>query len=222
MGRDASMGVVSRHEGPDDESSRWVARLSSTGADRVHAIQALFELCYRGARHEIGRRRGSLPPEILGDLDDLAHQAADDAVAAIVRKLADYRGASRFTTWAYKFAVFEASSALRREAWRSRDVTIDDEAWGRVVDAADVDPAVEAQTRELVVAIERAARSGLTPWQREVFTAVTILEVPIDVLAARHGSTRGAIYKVLHDARRRVRTWLAAEGWQVESTRRTS
>ena len=97
----------------DDESRQWLARLDPEGSDRPGAIHALFELLHRAARHEARRRRGSLPPRILDELDDIARQAADDALAVLLRKLDDYRGASRFTTWAYKFAIFEVSAALR-------------------------------------------------------------------------------------------------------------
>lgn len=202
----------------DEESRLWLDRLQSQGPDRTEAVQALFDLLHRGARHEAHRRRGSLPGTVVDELDDLALQAADDALAAILRKLADYRGASRFTTWAYKFAIFEVSAALRREAWRGRAITIDDAAWGRLADPAPVDPQAETEVRELLAAIERSVASDLTARQREVFMAVVILEVPVDVVAERHGSTRGAVYKVLHDARRKLRTALDAQGWHSDES----
>jgi RNA polymerase sigma-70 factor, ECF subfamily len=202
---------------PDEESRRWLERLRSPGPDRAAAIEALFELLRRGALSEAHRRRGSLPPRVVDELDDLTRQAADDALAAIIRKLDDYQGASRFTTWAYKFAIFELSTALRREAWRGRSLTIDEAAWGRLADSTPTDPSAEADARELVAALERSVNEDLTPRQREVFVAIVIAEVPVDVVAHRHGSTRGAMYKVLHDARRKLRTALGAQGWNVDS-----
>jgi RNA polymerase sigma-70 factor (ECF subfamily) len=158
---------------------------------------------------------------VVAELDDLARQAADDAVAAVLRKLPDFRGASRFTTWAYKFVVFELSSTLRREAWRGRAITIEDASWERLVDTAPVDPVAEVQGRELLLAIERAVNALLTARQREVFVAVTVKGIPIDAIAERHNSTRGAIYKVLHDAREKLRRALDAEGWRLgEADRR--
>lgn len=199
----------------DDESRQWLRSLLSHGQEQEDAIQSLLELLRRGARAEALRRAGSLPRRVLADIDDLAHQAADDAVLAVLRKLRAYRGDSRFTTWAYKFVIFEVSSALRREAWRGRELPADDERLGRLPDRATVDPASETEGRELLSAIERAIVAELTPWQRRVFTAVAISSVPIDVLAERHATSRGAIYKVLHDARCKLRIALAAQGWEV-------
>lgn len=200
----------------DEESRRWLERLRSDDPERTDAIEALHQLLHRAARHEANRRRGSVPEAVVGELDDLARQAAGDALTAILRKLPEYRGASRFTTWAYKFAVFEVSTAIRREAWRGRSITIDDGAWSRLIDPASVAPHAETEVRELLAAVAQALASNLSPRQREVFTAIVILEVPADVVAERHESTRGAIYKVLHDARRKIRASLTEQGWQLD------
>ena len=197
----------------DEESRLWIERLHSEGAERTEAIKSLFELLHRVAYGEALRRRGSLPPHVINDLDDLTRQAADDALASVLRKLDHYRGASRFTTWVYKFAVLEVSAALRREVWRGRAITIGEDAWSQMVDMASVDPHAETEVRELLAAIERSVAADLTPWQREVFSSVVVLEVPVDVVADRHGTTRGAIYKVLHDARRKLRAALGTQGW---------
>lgn len=200
----------------DDESRRWLRSLSSHGQEREDAIHALLQLLLRGARAEALRRAGSLPRRVLADIDDLAHQAADDAVTAVLRKLRAYRGDSRFTTWAYKFVIFEVSSALRREAWRGREIPADGERLEQLPGKVTLDPVRETEGRELLKAIERAIAAELTPWQQQVFSAVVISSVPIDVLADRHATSRGAVYKVLHDARRRLRAALAAEGWEVD------
>jgi RNA polymerase sigma-70 factor, ECF subfamily len=217
MARDvpASRAADSPTLGLDDESRLWLDRLGSRGPDNAAAIEGLFDLLHRGARHEAHRRRGSLPSRVVDELDDLARQAADDALAAVLRKLDDYRGASRFTTWAYKFAIFEVSAALRREAWRGRSITIADEAWDRLADMMPVDPQAETDVRELLAAVERSVASDLTPRQRDVFVAVVVLEVPVDVVADRNGSSRGATYKVLHDARQKIRQALASQGWDI-------
>lgn len=202
----------------DQESRHWLERLGSSGPHHTDAVEALFELLHRGARHEANRRRGSLPAAVANELDDLARQAADDALAAVLRKLSDYRGASRFTTWAWKFAIFEVSAAIRRAAWRGRAISIDDAAWGRIADTAHVDPHAALEARELVAAVQWSVSRDLTALQREVFVAIVVLEVPVDVVADRRGTTRGAIYKALHDARRTLRRGLAAQGWAVDET----
>jgi RNA polymerase sigma-70 factor (ECF subfamily) len=206
----------------DDESRLWLEGLRSDGPERADAVRSLFDLLHRGALREAHRRRGSLSAAVIAELDDLARQAAGDALTAILRKLADYRGASRFTTWAYKFVIFEVSSALRRESWRGRAITIDDGAWDRLTDPNPVDPHARAEIRELRAAIGRSVAADLTELQREVFLAIVVLEVPVDVVAERHDSNRGAIYKVLHDARRKLRASLSADGWHAQGARTTT
>lgn len=216
MGPDRPAGVVDVVDELDADSRQWLDRLMSPGPTGVEAIHALFDLLHRAALHECGRRRGTLPATLLADLDDVARQAADDAVAAVLRKLPEYRGRSRFTTWAYKFVVYELSTTLRREAWRGRSITMADTSWERIVDEAPFDPVAEAEGRELIAAVHRVVNTSLTRRQRDVFVAVAILHAPIDAIAERHNSSRGAIYKVLHDAREKLRGALDAEGWRLD------
>lgn len=185
--------------------------LCSRGAIRDAALGQLHALLLRGARHELGRRGGLLAELPQAEIDDLAHQAAGDAMITLLRKLETFRGDSRFSTWAYKFAIFEAGVKARRRAWRDREVKLDDKSWLTIGDSsATVHRSVE--TRELLAAIARAVKDELTPRQREVFTALAINEVPIDVLAERMDTTRGALYKTLHDARKKLRAALADSG----------
>ena len=197
----------------DSESRAWIDGLRASGSAHSDALERLHDLLVRAAFAE-ARWRGHLYPEIVGpELDDLCRQAADDAVVAVTAKLDGYRGASRFTTWAYGFAVFEISVKLRRHAWRgSRIPTADDDAvWDRLApSAAGAQGSVEVA--ELLRALRRAVAEELTPRQREVFAAVALNEVDIDVVAGQLGSTRGAVYKVLHDARQKLRRRLAREG----------
>jgi RNA polymerase sigma-70 factor (ECF subfamily) len=185
--------------------------LRAGGADGEDARRRLHELLLRAARFEINRRRGSLSHLRGGDLDDLAHQAADDALLAILGKLDDYRGESRFTTWAYKFALLEAAVRLRRRAWQGREVPLEPEQWS-VLPGGDVPPATSAENREVLGALADAIRVELTPHQREVLVAIALNGVPIDVLAERLNITRGALYKTVHDARKKLRTHLASAG----------
>ncbi len=145
------------------------------------------------------------------DVDDLAIQAADDALLAILAKLHTYRGQSRFTTWAYKFALLEAAVKARRRAWQGREVALDDDGWALVAERGH-GPGADAETAELLRAVQEAIATALTPHQRSVLVALTLRDVPIDVLAERLGTTRGALYKTLHDARRKLRAHLALQG----------
>jgi RNA polymerase sigma-70 factor (ECF subfamily) len=195
----------------DNESRAWLDALRSKGRERDKAIERLHALLVRAARFEVQRRR-SLAPHLRGDdFEDLAMQSADDALVAILRKLDDFRGDSRFTTWVYKFALFEAAVAVRRRGWQGREVPLADAGWERFLDPSR-SPHVEAESSEIVAAVRDGIAERLTSHQREVLVAVTLSGVPIDVLAERLGTTRGALYKTLHDARQKLRAHLAEIG----------
>jgi RNA polymerase sigma-70 factor (ECF subfamily) len=204
----------------DDESSAWLAALGSDGRRHDDAVGRLHELLLRAARFEILRRRSALAQVRGEELDDLAMQAADDALVAVLSKFERYRGESRFTTWAYKFALLEAAVKVRRRAWRDREVTLEPDAWERVADRA-LAPEAAVEGRELVDALREAIARGLTPHQRGVLVALAIDGIPVDVLAERLGTTRGALYKTLHDARRKLRAELAGRGFPIQHQRGT-
>jgi RNA polymerase sigma-70 factor (ECF subfamily) len=200
-----------REASPAAESEAWLSALRSEGAEREQAVAELHELLLRAARFEVGRRRAALLQVRGEELDDIAMQAADDALMAVLAKLDDFRGASRFTTWAYKFALLEAGVKLRRRAWQGREVVLEPESWTGF--AARGPTAQEGlEQTELFDKLRDAVDEALTPHQRQVFVALALNEVPIDVLAERLESSRGALYKTLHDARRKLRHELAASG----------
>jgi RNA polymerase sigma-70 factor, ECF subfamily len=192
------------------EARVWLGALRATGAERDEAIRRLHELLLRAARFELNRRRGMLAHTSRESIDDLAVQSADDALTAILAKLDDYRFESRFTTWAYKFAILEAAVRTRRRAWQERELPIDPDAW-TTLPARTLDPAEDLERRDRLRAVIDAVRTELSPHQREVLGALVLAEVPIDVLAERLGTTRGALYKTLHDARRKLRTAIGAD-----------
>jgi RNA polymerase sigma-70 factor (ECF subfamily) len=194
----------------DQESAEWLRDLDANGGSRDQAIARLHALLLRVARGEAIRRRAMLGRG--GDeVDDLCVQAANDALMAVLAKLDTYRGAARFTTWACKFAIFEASTRLRRHAWRERKIELDETVWDRLPDAA---PPAHRQMEndQLMSDLRSAVDTRLTPRQRMIFQSVTVDDVPIDVLAERLGSSRGAIYKTLHDARTKLRRALIDAG----------
>jgi RNA polymerase sigma-70 factor (ECF subfamily) len=192
-----------------DDTQAWVAALRGPAGPREEALATLHALLLRAARFELGRRRRALAHIPYGEVDDLAMQAADDALVAILAKLDSFRGQSRFTTWAYKFALLEAGVKARRRAWQGREVMLDETAWPALADAGP-SPQHALEDTELLRAFRDAVRTELTPHQREVFRALALNDVPIDVLAERLGTSRGALYKTLHDARRKLRAALAA------------
>ena len=201
--------------GPTD-SRAWLSALRSPGPEHDKAVAALHELLLRAARFEVSRRRAALSHVRGEELDDLALQAADDALVAVLGKLDDYRGISRFTTWAYKFALLETSVRLRRRTWQEREVVLEPEVWPLMADSGE-GPQRQAETRELMRAIKQGVDSCLTEHQREVLVGLALNGVPIDVLAERLNTTRGALYKTLHDARRKLRADLGERGFTLHS-----
>jgi RNA polymerase sigma-70 factor (ECF subfamily) len=199
---------------PDEDSARWLVDLRGAGSEREDAVARLHALLLRAARFEVHRRRGSLIQLSPSDVDDLALQAADDAVIAVLAKLDAFEGRSRFTTWAYKFAIYEASVRCRTRSWSGREVPLQPEQWSLLPDA-DIGPEQYAEQRELLQAVTDGIRTVLTPHQSTVLVALAVTGVPIDVLAQRLGSTRGAVYKTLHDARRKLRGHLHDRGLTV-------
>jgi RNA polymerase sigma-70 factor, ECF subfamily len=188
----------------DAESQTWLDRLDPSSRERDAAIGDLHALLLKAARYEVNRRGSN-------DADDLAQQSADDALVAVLGKLDDFRGDSRFTTWAYKFALFEAGVKLRRRAWQGREVQLEPATWALIARVGPT-PQQDVETTELLAGLQAAIAEDLSPHQREVLVAVTLDGVPIDVLADRLNTTRGALYKTIHDARHKLRGALAARG----------
>ena len=211
--------TISAPIGATSDSDAWLAALRGTGPGYDQAVEALHALLLRAARFEVSRRRASLSYVRGEELEDIALQAADDALMAVLRKLDGFRGESRFTTWAYKFALLEAGVKLRRRAWQEREVVLDPDGWTGFAETA-AGPDSDAEQAELMQALADCIGVDLTPHQRQVLVALAIDGVPIDVLAERLTTTRGALYKTLHDARRKLRAKLADRGFPLETAER--
>jgi RNA polymerase sigma-70 factor (ECF subfamily) len=205
--------VTTAGHGPDADPEDWVAALSAGGAQQLAATRRLHELMLRAAAHQVSRMRSALPDDSRATVDVIVNQAADEAMTALLAKLHTFEGRSRFTTWAYKFAILQAASDVRRVQWQHREVELHDLTLaGRP--APDHDgPERQAEGAELAAAVARSMRTVLTPHQRRVAIALLVDGVPIDVLADRLGTTRGALYKTVHDVRTRLRADLTDRGY---------
>jgi RNA polymerase sigma-70 factor (ECF subfamily) len=198
----------------DPESQRWVEHLRPGHSRRDEAVSKLHEVLVRVAVHELSRR-GSRLEWIAGpEFEDLAQQAADDALVNILAKLDEFRGLSRFTTWAYKFVIFEVSGKVARHAWRRHPPSREELTFQQLPDSLAPRPGDRLEQREQLKALALAI-DELTDRQREVFVAIALNDVSIDVLAVQLGTNRNAIYKNLFDARRNLRTRMAAAGHPV-------
>jgi RNA polymerase sigma-70 factor, ECF subfamily len=195
--------------GAEDQAT-WLGPLAAAGPAHDRAVGELHGLLLRASRFEVQRRAAALGVAGDPDLEDIAQQAADDALLAVMSRLDHFERRSRFTTWAYKFAINTAGVAVRRHAWRDRAIAASpDGSLERLADRAQ-SPAEAAETRELLGRIVDAI-ARLTPHQRNVLLALAVDGVPIDVLADRLSTNRNALYKTLHDARTRLRGVLGSE-----------
>ncbi len=188
----------------DPESQELLQALTGSGRAYDDACARLHELLLRAARFEVTRRARSLKG---AEADAIATEAADDALLAVLRRLDDFRGLSKLTTWAYKFALYEAAVKVRRHAWRDRELPVEPDTLASLHGGVP-GPEEDVEMRERLGTIAAAIDEVLTPHQRRVLVALAVNGVPIDVLAERLSTTRGALYKTLHDARAKLRVQL--------------
>jgi RNA polymerase sigma-70 factor, ECF subfamily len=203
---DVEAGSRERHIVPDQE---WVPRLSLPGPVRDQTIGLLHELMIRAAWHQVARMPESAALGVARRTE-IVQAAADEATVSVLTRLGTFEGRSKFTTWAYKFGILHAGVELRRVAWRGREIDL-----GSIPEPSALGPTPESQAegRDLARAVWRGLDEALTPHQRRITVALLVDDVPIDVLAERLGTTRSALYKTLHDARKRLRVFLADQGY---------
>jgi len=177
----------------------------------------------RAATHALRRRRATLGALTSTDIGQLAEDCAQNAVVAILQRLDDFRGESRFTTWAYSVAINMALIAARRERWRhvSLEDVIDDprlDDWTSADGGAPADPHRLSLQRETLAVVRDAIEHHLSDRQRQALKAIFFDGVPLDELARHWGSNRNAVYKLLHDARRKLKARLEDAGFSVQDT----
>jgi RNA polymerase sigma-70 factor, ECF subfamily len=200
----------------DEESRSWLLRLASADpAERQAAERELHDRLVRIALAEV-RRRSSRTQVTGPELDDVAHQAAGDAMLAILGKLAEFRGESRFITWVYKFVILEVSSKLGRHYWRNPPVALDAAQWERLPDRLGLDPHQHAEAAGILAEVRHVIDSELTAHQRRIFVAIVVDGIPLNALAEKLGLQRNAIYQVIFDTRRKIRRALVAKGYLDE------
>jgi RNA polymerase sigma factor (sigma-70 family) len=202
--------------GIDRENRRWLHALAATGAAREAACSELYPLLLRVAKSE-ARRRAPVLNLDGPELEDIAHQAAADALIAVGERLDKFRGEARFTTWASKFVIFDVATKMNRHYWHRHEVPYEQEDWSKIALRFDLGPDEEAQVREFAAAISSAVEENLSERQRIVFVATVLNGMPMDVLADQLGSSHNTLYKVLFDARKKLRAALVVGGYLPET-----
>ena len=194
-------------------NERWLAALRARGPERNAAIEDLRALLVRGMGYALAK----FPNVSAADLEDFGQEA----VLRILGNLDSFRGQSRFLTWAHKIAIRVAYSELRRARWRDVPLQMpQDHGKDQFVPDTIVDPdagpeALAVQPSVLEV-VRRTIRDGLTDRQRQAMVAVVVQGVPLEEVARRMDTNRNALYKLLHDARRRLQRRLAERGLSME------
>jgi len=205
MGAAGALTVTTR------DNAQWLAALRGSGAEQAAALADLRTYLLRAALFALRRARGHLGLMARAEIEALAEDCAQEAVLAVVQSLDRFRGESRFTTWAYAFAVNAALMAARRERWKRvpldgvlEDGGFDWAAWRE--SAAEAEG--QARRSETLAALREAIEASLSERQRQALKAVVFDGVPLDELARHWGSNRNALYKLLHDARRKLKAHL--------------
>ncbi len=195
----------------------WTAALSAVGNAQAEALVDLRALLLRAALYTLVTHL-----QDLRHLDEsarlaLAEDCAQEATLAVLRRINDFRGESKFTTWAYKFGINVALARARRERWKgvSLDALDEDESldWLQRAVAPVADSEAAALRAEVGALIRDVIATELTERQRQVLHWIAFDEVPMDVVVERLASNRNAVYKLLHDARLKVKQRLAARGY---------
>lgn len=203
----------------DRTNEEWVAHLVGPPDNQSSAIEDLRQRLQRGIFYYLSRERSDLTHLSTQEINQMAEDLAQDATLRVIENLGSFRGDSRFTTWATKIAVRVAISDLRRA--RYKDFSLDSlTAEGDLLPASAVslnstpDPSPEGATEraDVMSKIDQALRDVLTERQYQALVAVALQGVPLDILAEQMGTNRNALYKLLHDARRKLRSHFEGQG----------
>jgi RNA polymerase sigma-70 factor (ECF subfamily) len=207
-------------------NDEWIAALLGPPAVQEPALEELRERLQRGIYYYLSRERSDLQNLAPPDLRQMADDLAQDAVLRVLENLDSFRGDSRFTTWATKIAVRVAISDLRRARYkdfRLEELTADDDmlplnaaSGGTFPPTAALTPEAETERADVMAQIDTALREALTERQYQALEAVVLQGVPQEIVAERLGTNRNALYKLVHDARRKLRAHLESQGLSLE------
>ncbi|WP_197379423.1 RNA polymerase sigma factor [Mycolicibacterium mengxianglii] len=202
--------------GVDDDPAEWLRQLLDEWCPgHRSAVTRMHDFLVRVARRELYRGSMRFTDK---EIDDIATQVAADALLAVLAKLGSFRGESKLTTWAYQFVVLELSNNLkcrRRHSWAPR-VQMDHADWDLFADRLHHNPSRHAEAHEMVAAIGQAVTTVLTDRQRRVFIETVVEGAPANAVADKYGMSRNTLYKCIFDSRRKIRSFLTANGFEVD------
>jgi RNA polymerase sigma-70 factor (ECF subfamily) len=203
----------------------WLHDLTAGSPAQESAIADLRDLLLRAALYFFSRNVGDFKGLNQDEILQRAEDSAQDALIAVLNHLSDFRGDSKFTTWAYKFAINMAMMAARRERWKG--VSLDELAssdesnlFERMFEdkSEAAAPEQSAMQTEIQAILREVIEQDLTENQRRVLFLMVFNEVPMDEVVRHLDTNRNAVYKMLHDARRKLKSGLQRRGFQIEET----
>ncbi len=194
-------------------NEEWLSALRSTGPEQESALADLRAVLLAGLPYALQNWLSPAHPQF----DELAEEVVQDSLLRILDRLDSFEGRSQFTTWAHKVAVRLALTELRRRKWR--DVSLEELveenhvlSEARLQAASQANPAASVEQLDAVARVVRIIREELTDRQRKAILAMGVRGMPLEEVARRLDSNRGALYKLLHDARLRLKRRMEAEG----------
>lgn len=199
------------------DNQRWIHDLSTPGATREAALEDLHNTLRRVLPRALTRWLSPDNPA----LETLAEDVTQESLLRVMDKLDTFEGRSQFTTWVYKIAVRIALTELRRERWK--DISLDEmtESTGSeqepgFVSSANLGPESASEQSDSLQHLHRILSEELTGKQRQALMAVGVQGIPLEEVARRMGTNRNALYKLMHDARLRLKSRLEQEGLPIE------
>jgi len=200
------------------DNRSWLKDLRSEGEERDNALNDLRDILLRVLPNALTRY---LPPE-GGHFDAFLDDVAQETLLRVINKLDTFEGRSQFTTWVYKIAIRIALSELRLRKWK--EISLDGLEEGNEPDkipsekfaSSDPNPEAYVEQKDAMAIVRRIIQEELTPRQRTIMMAVNVQGVPLDVVAQRMGTNRNALYKMMHDARLKLKHRLEREGLSPE------
>lgn len=198
-------------------NDEWIADLANPGPEQEAALANLRLIIARGLPYALSKWLSSADPL----LEALVEETTQETLLRVLSHLHTFEGRSKFTTWVHKIAVRNAITELRRKRWK--DTSLDDLLEGdggmeglSLMTEPGPSPETSTEQTELMAQVQHLIAEELTEKQRNAIVAIRIHGMPVEEVASRMGMTRNALYKLIHDARLRLKQRLEETGMTVD------
>jgi RNA polymerase sigma-70 factor (ECF subfamily) len=197
---------------PTRTNEAWLSDLKTAGPAREAALEDLRAIIQKGLPYALSRWLSPDQPQF----NSLVEEVTQETLLRVLDQLDSFEGRSQFTTWVHKIAVRIALTELRRKRWRDAsldEMTENEDAPpppGLLADPQ-ASPETSAERSDMLMRVRRILEEELTPKQREALVLLGLQDMPMEEAAKRMKTNRNALYKLLHDARLRLKRRLALE-----------